>query len=377
MLNRLASSFLKFSRRVDHVLLGLCFSCSLISLALIWGIYNAGYIKDRVIWVQIAATLIGIGCALLITAFDYHFVAKMWKIFMPASMFLVCLTYFIGQKRADYIDDKAWLKIPFIDLSFQPSEILKLAFIITFALHLEKVHDSINNPKNLIGLCIHGAIPIFMIVLQGDHGTAMVFMVIFAVMLFSAGLSWAYIGSALGIALLASPIVWFFLFDEDKRMRFLIILNPELDPTGKFWQQGNGLVSIGSGQVFGKGLFSHEVSYIPEMHNDFIFAYAGEAMGFLGSIGILLILGFICVRIMKNAFAAGDLLGRYICVGVFAIIFFQTFWEVGMCLALLPVAGLPLPFFSAGGTSVVMTYASIGLVLNVHKYSNAYLFSEN
>ena len=377
MLKKIGSLVLKFSRRLDHLLLGLCVLCSCISVSLIWGIYNAGYVVDRVIWVQICATLMGIGAALLITSLDYHFLSKLWKIFMPASIFLVSLTYFIGQKRADYIDDKAWLKIPFINLSFQPSEILKLAFIITFALHLEKVHDSINNPKNLIGLCIHGAVPTLMVVLQGDHGTAMVFLVIFAVMLFSAGLSWAYIGSAVGAALLASPIVWFFLFDDDKRMRVLTVLNPELDPTGKGWQQGNGLISIGSGQVFGKGLFSHDVSYIPEMHNDFIFAYAGEAMGFLGTLGIILILGFICVRIIKNAVTAGDLLGRYICVGVFAIIFFQTFWGIGMCLSMLPVAGLPIPFFSAGGTSVVMTYAAIGLVLNVHKYSNAYLFSEN
>ena len=314
MFKRIVSSFIKFNKRTDHILLGICALCSVVSFFLILGIYNSGFVKDRVLWVQVAATLIGIGVALIISFFDYHYLVKLWKIFMPISVFLVALTYFIGQKRASYIDDKAWLKIPFINLTFQPSEILKLAFILTFALHLEKVHDNLNNPKTLLGLCLHGMIPTLMIVLQGDHGTAMVFLVIFAIMLFTAGVSWGYIAIAGGAALLVSPIAWFFLLDDDKRGRILTVFNPELDPTGKGWQQGNGLISIGSGQIFGKGLFSSEVSYIPEMHNDFIFAYAGEAMGFLGCVGIIIALGLICMRIMKNAVNSNDLLGRYICV---------------------------------------------------------------
>ncbi|MEG1972381.1 MAG: FtsW/RodA/SpoVE family cell cycle protein, partial [Oscillospiraceae bacterium] len=104
---------------------------------------------------------------------------------------------------------------------------------------------------------------------------------------------------------------------------------------------------------------------------------AGEAMGFIGTVGIIIALGILCMVILKNAMASNDFLGRYICVGVFAMIFFQSFWGIGMCLSLLPVAGLPVPLFSAGGTSVVMTYAALGLVLNVHRYSVSGLFSEN
>lgn len=357
--------------------MGISLACSLISFFLILGIHNAGFVQQRVLLVQIAATFIGVCAALIVSFFDYHLLAKLWKVFLPASIFLVLLTYVIGQKRASYIDDKAWLKIPFVNLTFQPSEILKLAFIITFALHLEKVKDSINNPKTLLGLCAHGGFVTLLIVFQGDHGTAMVFAAIFVVMLFSAGLSWLFIGTAGGLALGLSPLVWFFVLDNDKRGRIMAVINPSLDPTGKAWQQGNGLISIGSGQAFGKGLFSSDVSYIPEMHNDFIFAYAGEAMGFIGCVGIMIALGVLCMAILRNSRNATDLLGRYICIGVFALVFFQSFWGIGMCLSLLPVAGLPIPLFSAGGTSVVMTYVALGLVLNVHRYSNNKLFSEN
>ena len=375
-MNHIWSSCVQFYKRTDRWLLFFCLACSAFSAFLLWGIYLSGYIKLRVFLVQIFATALGFFGACFLSGFDYRELAGLWKVYLPVAGGLVFLTYFIGKQRYSYIDDRAWLEIPFLGLSFQPSEILKLAFIFSFALHLEKARESINQPRTLALLCVHGAVPTLMIVAQGDHGTAMVFVAIFAGMLFTAGLHPGYILAAGGTAAAVSPLVWFFILDDDKRGRILTILNPELDPSGVGWQQSLGMTAIGSGQIWGKGVLTGEHQYVPEMHNDFIFAFAGEALGFVGCVAIMLLLGIICIKLLLDARRSRDPLGRYICTGVFGMIAFQTFWEIGMCLSMLPVAGLTLPFFSAGGTSVVLTWLGIGMVLGVHRHSFSGLFEE-
>lgn len=363
-----------YLRTANKLLMAVCFALSSLSVVLLAGISMSGYATSRQILTQIAASLIGILAAVIISLIDYRGLASLWKLYVPVSLFLVALTYFIGIKRVEYVDDRAWLKVPFLSLTFQPSEILKIAFILFFALHLEKVAENINNPSTLLSLCAHGALPTLMVVAQGDDGTALVFVVVFCAMMFAAGLSWKYISVAAGAVAAISPVIWFMVFTDDKRMRVLTVLNPELDPMGKGWQQSLGKLSIGSGQVWGKGIFSDSHHYVPEMHNDFIFAFAGEAMGFMGSCLILALLGLLMLLILDSARTARDPLGKYICIGVFGIIAFQTVVNLGMCLAVLPVIGVTLPLLSAGGTSVCMTYIGIGLVLSVYRHSNRNLF---
>lgn len=365
---------IQFYKRTDRLLMLLCLICSAVSAYLLLGIYLSGYIKFRVFTTQMIATMLGIAVACFISAFDYRFLSGLWKLYLPFAYGLVVLTYVIGIQRYSYVDDKAWLEIPFVGMTFQPSEILKLAFIFSFALHLERVKDNVNSPKTLLLLCLHGALPTLMIMGQGDHGTAMVFVAIFSCMLFAAGLNFIYIGTAFMSLAIASPFVWFFLLDNDKRGRIMTVFNPASDPTGTGWQQGLGLTAIGSGQVWGKGVMSGEHQYVPEMHNDFIFSFVGESGGFMGCCAVIALLTLLCMLILRNALHAKDSLGKYICVGVFGMIFFQSVWGIGMCLSLLPVAGLTLPLFSAGGTSAVLTWAGIGMVLSVHRHSHVGLF---
>lgn len=367
---------IQFYKRTDRPLMLLCLLCSAISAYMLFGIQRAGFIRPRVFAVQMLATLLGVAFACFISYFDYRFIAGLWKLYLPVSYGLVLLTFFAGKQRYSYIDDKAWLEIPFTGITIQPSEILKLAFIFSFALHLEKVKDHVNNPQTLLALCAHGALPTLMIVGQGDHGTAMVFVAIFASMLFAAGLNFAYIGAAAACLAVASPFAWFFLLDNDKRGRIMTVFNPASDPTGTGWQQSLGITAIGSGQVWGKGVLSDSHQYVPEMHNDFIFSFIGESGGFVGCCGVILLLALLCLLILENARRAKDPLGRFICVGVFGMIAFQSIWGIGMCLSLLPVAGLTLPLFSAGGTSAVLTWGGIGMVLGVHRHSHAGLFDE-
>ena len=164
--------------------------------------------------------------------------------------------------------------------------------------------------------------------------------------------------------------------NEDQRQRIEMIVTGNLDPSGIGYQQWHGLLSIGSGQLLGTGLFGSEHRYVPAMRNDFIFAFLGEAMGFVGCLIVILLLLGICSRILWTSHLAQDDLGRYICIGIFAMIAFQSILNIGMCLSMLPVIGVTLPFFSAGGTSAAALYLGIGVVLSVYMHSRRHLFMD-
>ena len=160
-----------------------------------------------------------------------------------------------------------------------------------------------------------------------------------------------------------------------QKKRFLILFNPELDPLGDAFQQIQSKNAIGSGGLFGIGLFGETPVEVPYMRNDFIFAYIGQTMGFVGGAIVVMMLLGVALKMLFNANRSEDKYGYFICVGVFGIFFFQIFINIGMCLGFMPVIGLTLPFLSAGGTSVVMLYLSIGVVQSVYMHGRRDLFS--
>ncbi|MEG0229873.1 MAG: FtsW/RodA/SpoVE family cell cycle protein, partial [Oscillospiraceae bacterium] len=199
----------KFLKGTDVILLGTCIACSCFGLLVLYSMGVVFFESNSIFYVQALATVLGIIVAITISLIDYKTILQFWKIIAPIAIILVLLTFFIGLKAAG-ADDKAWLALPG-GLTFQPSELLKIAFIITFAIHLNKVKESINQIGTLLLLLVHGAVPVLLIHFQGDDGTAIVFACIMIFMLFAAGLSLKYIL----IGLLASPfvaaIMWFFI----------------------------------------------------------------------------------------------------------------------------------------------------------------------
>ena len=169
---------------------------------------------------------------------------------------------------------------PFLGISFQPSELLKIAFILTFALHLEKVGDDIKNIKNLLLLCLHGAFPVLLVHFQGDDGTALIFLLIFLSMLFSAGIQWRYIAIAGAALVIAAPLAWLYLMSNDQKTAYFGTVYSDLDTNGILYQQYNAKIAIGSGGGFGEGLFIGEHVYVPEIHNDFIFFFCRAVFRF-------------------------------------------------------------------------------------------------
>lgn len=365
-----------YLRTTDRLLWACCLALSGISTLLLLGLLHTGYLSTRMaIVTQLGAWALGILTAVLISSLDYHALAGMWKVYLPATLFLTLLTFTpLGITRGN---DRAWLPTPIENFTIQPAEFLKLAFVYSFALHLQRVKEDVNKLPTLALLCLHGAVPVLLIHFQGDDGTALVFVCIFVAMLFSAGLSLKYVIGAGAAAAAVAPLVWFFMLTEDQKNRILIFSNPAADATGSGWQQFQGLMAIGSGQMVGTGLFSGEHIYVGEARNDFIFTFLGESWGFLGCLALIALLLFMTCKILHNAVRAADDLGRFICIGIFAMMAFQIVVNLGMCLSLLPVIGITLPFLSSGGTSVLTVYLAIGMVLGVHKGSRTNMFTDD
>lgn len=362
--------FLRYLHKIDKLLLLAIMFCSALSIVLLYSmvknnVSNSVFASDYK--KQFLVSITGFVVALIMPLFDYKKIAKLWFLYAPFAVILVLLTFTPLGYQVAGADDKAWIKLPF--MSFQPSEVLKIAFIISFAYHLYKVGDKINQPANIALLCLHGAVPIGLIVLQGDDGTAIVFAAIFLVMLFVAGISWKYVLAVLVASPVFAVVLWNFILLGHQKNRILVIFDPSLDPLGAGNQQRQGKIALGSGQLFGKGLFGGDYSYVSEVHNDFIFSYIGQTLGFVGCMVFCCVVVFICIKILDNANASKDTLGKYICTGVFAMLFVHYILNIGMVLGVMPVIGVPLPFVSAGGTAALTMYIAIGLVLSVYAHS--------
>lgn len=387
----------------DLVYLLLCLGCTVLSVLTLISIGKyelGGFAMDEVegivtglggykqAVVQAAASLIGIALAILISLIDYRSLAKLWPIHAAITWGMVLLTIVFHEKSFLGItlghapvgtQNYSWIVFPG-GISLQPTELAKISFILMFAMHLETQHEHINEPPVLAKLLLHLLIAVGVIHIQGDDGTAIVFTCIGCMMLFVAGLSWKYTlgAAAIGVTGLALVLTFF----QDKLLhsyqisRIMAVIAPEtVDP--KFtYQQNQGKVSIGSGKIVGRGLFGEQHHTVANAHNDFIFSYIAESVGFIGSVILIGVLVAIAVRTLSTGMRSKDRLGTYICVGVFAAIAWQVVINLGMNLGVLPVIGVTLPFLSAGGTSALMMYLSVGLVLSVYTHNKRTLFGK-
>lgn len=361
----------KYISETDLSLLLVCIMLTGISCSCLYALYHGGNIYTvRPILVQAFTSIMGVLVALIVSSIDYEILAKMWKIHLPITIFLVLLTFFIGEGGLEGSDEKAWLNIGVT--SFQPSEILKLSFIYTFGLHLSKVKSRINEFRHFLILCVHGAIPTLLIVFQKDMGMALIFFMIFVIMMFMAGLSIKFFVVGLSCAVVIAPFVWTVLLPQYLKERFYVALEPEkyivagTSQTGM--QQYQGRISMGAGQLSGRGLFNESLYRVPIGESDFILAYIGQFFGFVGSVITLLLLLILCIKILIIAKNSKDSLGKLICTGVFAMFISQTIINTGMVLCISPVIGVTLPFLSAGGTSAFVSYVSVGMVLGVYRF---------
>lgn len=366
-----------YFKRLDWILLAICAAITVFDIVIVNSLYLNGEIGENLLHTQIFAAVVGFFAAIIVGMIDYRVMAKYWFIYAPAALVLQLLVFTpLGMQRDD---DLAWLDLGFI--SFQPSEILKIAYILTLAAHINKLGDKLNSFPRLALLCVHGFAPFLLVLYQGDAGTALVFLFIFLCMVFVAGISWKYIAAALVATPVVLYVAWNYVMEDKHRMRFIILFDEQLQEAEKldiYMQQYRAKVAMGSGQLTGLGFHSDSYTYVPEIYNDFIFSYIGMTLGFIGCMAVVIALAVLCLKLLSNASAAQDKLGKMICIGVFAMMIFHSIINIGMVLSVIPVIGITLPFLSTGGTSMIMMYVSLGPVLSVptHKEKKRHMFYE-
>jgi rod shape determining protein RodA len=353
----------KAFKRFDFLLLATVILLSIYGLVII---YSATLSMDnlRFVRTQGIATLIGFFAILFLVFFDFQFLGKLYIpiYIVSVGMLLAVLVMGVGD---DQWGARSWLYIGFF--GFQPAELVKVGLIISLAKYMDNNKDDINSPFVLLKVLIFAFFPVGLILLQPDAGTAMVFVFFIAAMLFVAGVKWKYIGIALSMGLMSLPVLWSRL-DNFQKNRILNFMDPERDTNNTGYQAIQGRIAIGSGKIFGRGLFEGtqtQFNYIPEKQTDFIFAVLAEELGFIGGTLLILLYFIMLYRIIRIARNSPDKFGSFMSVGLAAMFLFHIWENIGMTIGLMPITGIPLPFMSYGGTFQLINLISIGIVLSV------------
>lgn len=360
------SSLKAYLRRSDTFLLVLCLTATAIGVLVISSAVRG---SAGPVYVQIGATVIGLVLYFLFSVIDIDIIAEKWK---PLTLFGLLLILSLRWIGSDTGGNKAWIR--FGGIGIQPAEMIKIIFIISLA-HLMtgfKEAERLDHPVSmglLLGfLMVHFAL---IVGVSHDTGSALVYLFIFIVMIYAAGLKFYWIAGALALLVLAAPYIWYYILNDNYRTRILAIFIPsEIDPTGRgvLWQTNLSKAAIAGGGILGQGLYRGELTQsgkIPLQSSDFIFSVIGEELGIAGcavAVGLLTVIIVHCIRV---GLKSQSHLGALACVGVAAMIAFQTLENVGMCIGVAPVIGLTLPFFSYGGSSIVTLYAAAGIVSGV------------
>ena len=366
-------------RQTDLVLLSLCCAATAYGILMIYSATR--YMNTlRLVLVQTGGAVIGIILFFLLSLVDVGELMRkkgwLWLTLFGLGMILLLKS---PRGRAGDTGNLAWLKFPLLPVMVQPSEIVKLTFILVLAWQLVWLEEN-RTLRRLPDILFLGAhLMVFFGLyykISSDMGSDLVLAAIFICMCFVAGVSkgW-FIGGGIG-AVLAFYILW----QEDvikpyMKNRFLVVLDHSFKPLEEGWHQTRSLMTLGGGKLMGMGLFkgvqtqSKDSSSLPNRHTDFIFSVIGEELGMVGCVLALAILAAIVLRCIYVARNASNKLDAYICVGAVGMLLFQILANVGMCLFVMPVIGLTLPFFSYGGTSIVITFATMGLVSGAHSRS--------
>ena len=326
----------------------------------------------QLLWVIISMIVV----AMMMTV-RYEMIGRMWPIIYIVDVLL--LAFVLATSKINGV--RGWFQ--FLDRTFQPSEVAKIALIITLSKALTRYPGNpVPNTRYLIYVFIHFGIPAVLIFAQPDIGTLLVFVFIFIVLLFSSGYSIKNM-MIMGIiaVLLITPVILYLARTNNFRwLRLVAFINPESDPTGSSYQIITSRLTVGSGGLFGTGPWAQgtltHLNYVPENHTDFIFTVVGETLGFRGAMILLALYAFIIYRMLLLSYHTEDPFGRLVINGVMAMLLFHVFENVGMCIGVMPITGIPLPFISYGGTNLVANMAGIGLVLNVTRYKSAHVYRD-
>lgn len=373
MANRILGTIKRFFGQADLLLLALCCAAALFGILLIASATNYTG-SPRYVIVQSVALVLGIALYTFFSFVDVEEASAKWKwIFAFNIVFILLLLTPLGVDPSQSGGNRAWLSIPGFPMDIQPAEIIKVTFIILLARQLSYYQE--HDLSSVRSVAFYGGHFLLMVgllfVVSSDAGSCLVYVAIFVFMTFAAGvkLRW-FVLSGIGVVG-AFMLAWYQdWIPSYMRQRIEVILNHDLYPTTIGWHQNRSIIAFGSGGWFGQGLFNGTQTQsssgsLPARHTDFIFSVAGEELGYLGCIAIIALLLAIIIRCMVVARRAKTPMGMLICVGFAGMLAFQTLENIGMCLFVMPVIGLTLPFFSYGGSSLITVFAAMGIVSGV------------
>ena len=364
----------QFFQRADIFLLVMSVICASYGLVLV-SRATASMGSSKFIIVQAFSLFLGLIAFVVLTVLDADILGEQWKWLCVINIALLVALVIFGQDGGT--GNKSWIR--FAGIGIQPSEVIKVLYIVISAKQMTylKEYKDINSFMSVVQMAGHFAIVFGMIVVvSSDLGSASILLGIFLIMFFALGarLYWFALGGAAVAALV--PVIWSYLLKPYQRNRLLAPYDKTIDPDGWgiTWQTTQSRISLANGRLSGV-----EAGYTPNVftgkHTDFIFATAGEQFGMIGAIILIVLLMIIIVHCVRVGLNSGRTYDMLICIGVAASLAFQTFINIGMCLGITPVIGITLPFFSYGGSSLLTTFAAMGLVSGVKYKPKPQLFS--
>lgn len=365
----------KVLKKMDYVLIAIVALLFLIGIIALYSA-NGGINGDTSeVTKQIIWFLVGCVGAVLMIVLDYNTIGRFWAFIYGAILILLVGVLFTKPINGA----TSWFNLG--SVSIQPSEFAKIALILGLAKVIEyfKKKDTLNKPLSILTILLFVLIPVALIIKQPDYGTAMVILVILCSMLFVAGIKWRYIISALLVVAILLPLAYFYVLPQHAKNRIDVFLNPQLDPRGAGYNIIQSKLAVGSGQLWGMGLFEGnqtQLGILPMKTTDFIYAVISEEMGFIVSAFVVILFVILLARILEIAKTSKDFYGSMVCVGVFGMILAHFIENIGMTMGLMPITGIPLPFISYGGSAMLTNMIAIGLVLSVSGRRKKNLFLE-
>ncbi len=367
-MKKLASRITEILKKGDMILLSLCVVATLFGIVMIYAA-TAWEGSTRYIVVQTGALIAGIVIYFALTAFDIDILAGQRTLLFLFNLLFIGMLLIWGVEGTS--GNKSWLSFPFLPFNIQPAEVCKISYIIILAKTMSLHQTRISSVRSVGQLVFHMLFIVALIIgISRDTGVALIFVFIFLAMAYAGGVSgWWFLGGA-GALAVAAPTLWQTVLRQDQKNRILVLYDSSIDPSGldELWQTNQNLKALRNGGLSGQGLFHGNMTSsgaLPAQHTDSIFSSIGEQLGMVGCLILLLLLLAIVGRIIYVGMKSPDYMNRLICIGIASMLLFQILINVGMCLGLLPVIGLALPFISYGGSSILTSFMAMGIVSGI------------
>ena len=362
-----------FFRKGDMVLLLLCLATSAFGCLVVASATNAAKFggSSRYMLVQLGCTFAGVILYVLITSIDIDVYSehRNWLTFITIAFILMLIPFGTDNNTGN----KSWIPLPIINIHIQPAEICKILYILIMASIMASHQNRISRFGSVIHMVIYLAIIAGLnFLVSSDLGVTMIFVAIFAGMFIAGGVNMWWTVGGIGAIAAAFPILWAKFLSEEQKNRILVLFIPEvIDPTGldERWHTTQSLNSLTGGGMFGQGLFNGNRTQGGQLfaqHTDYIFSSIGEELGYVGCALVIALMLAIIGRCIWVGCQSKDYMRRMVCFGAAFAMMFQVMINIGMCIGVMPVIGLTLPLISYGGSSIIATYAMLGLVSSVH-----------